>query len=125
MTTTAHPDQPAKFPCKLTTDEALHLFQTNRRRLVVELVDALGPMHIRALSDAIACITDSEYDSVYVSLSQQHLPKLDEYDIVEFDEQDLEVEPGTHFTDCAAFVDDVQSRFRSVADNEQIDRGEE
>ncbi|SFS63597.1 DUF7344 domain-containing protein [Halostagnicola kamekurae] len=124
MTAAARPDQPAKFPRKLTTDKALHLFQPIRRRLVVELVDVLGPMHIRALSDAIACITDSQYDSVYVSLSQQHLPKLDDYDIVEFDEQDLEVAPGPHFADCAAFVDDAQSRFRSEADSEQIDRGE-
>ncbi|MFB1066479.1 hypothetical protein [Natrinema sp. H-ect4] len=99
--------------CELTIDEGLHLFSNKRRRLVVELVDNLGPMEIGALADAIATITDRKRKTVYVPLFQTHLPKLDEHDVIELGERKHHVEPGEHFDASVDFLEDVQKRFEN------------
>lgn len=104
-------DDPEPATCELTIDEALHLFSNKRRRLVVELVDELGPMEIGVLSDAIATITEHKRKSVYVPLYQSHLPKLDENDVIELGERGHHVEPGEHFDASAAFIQDIRGRF--------------
>lgn len=100
-------------PCALTVNQALTLFSNERRRLVVEFVDTLGPMQIRALADAVATVTDCSRDGAYTTLYQSHLPKLDEHNVIDLGDRRHLIEPGEHFDGCAAFVEDVQTKFKS------------
>lgn len=68
------------------------LRNTRRRRVIEQLSGRLEPVSLRELAEQIAAIETGESppprnarDSVYNSLHQTHLPKLDEMDIVEYD----------------------------------------
>lgn len=100
-------------PCALTINEAFHLLENERRRLVLELVDELGPMQLDALADAVAAITARDRKSTYVTLYQAHLPKLDEYDVIDREDRGHRICPGDHFEECLAFLDEAQQRFES------------
>ncbi|WP_435364372.1 DUF7344 domain-containing protein [Haloarchaeobius sp. DYHT-AS-18] len=76
-----------------------HLLSNDRRRCVIEHLKEERPwMTLRQLADHIAEIEADESpapsnlrDSVYVSLHQSHLPKLDDAGIVEYDKDRKEV----------------------------------
>lgn len=69
------------------------ILRNSRRRQVIEqLNDRLEPVTLRELSEQIAAQETGETppprkvrDSVYNSLHQTHLPKLDEMDVIEYD----------------------------------------
>ncbi|MEF8778054.1 MAG: hypothetical protein V5A36_03990 [Natronomonas sp.] len=85
-----------------TLDEGtIHeVLQNDRRRLVIEaLRDENGSAEVRDLAETIAAREagaepppTNKRQSVYVSLHQTHLPKLDSLDIVAYDLDDREVE---------------------------------
>jgi hypothetical protein len=69
------------------------LRNTRRRRVIEQLSRRLEPITLRDLAEKIAAIETGETppprkarDSVYNSLHQTHLPKLDELDVIEYDE---------------------------------------
>jgi uncharacterized protein with GYD domain len=73
--------------------EVHEILRNSRRRQVIEkLNDRLEPVSLRELSEQIAAQETGEVppprkvrDSVYNSLHQTHLPKLDEMDVIEYD----------------------------------------
>ncbi|MEF8822049.1 MAG: hypothetical protein V5A52_07210 [Halovenus sp.] len=77
----------------IETQEVHEILRNSRRRRVIEqLSHRLEPISLRALAEEIAAIETGESppprkarDSVYNSLHQTHLPKLDEMDVVEYD----------------------------------------
>jgi hypothetical protein len=71
------------------------VLSNERRRLVIELLQGCDDgLTVRELSERIAAVESGESPppsalrrSVYVSLQQTHVPKLDRLDVVAFDEE--------------------------------------
>lgn len=80
---------------QLNKDELFEILSSDRRRcLIYFLVRADGEADLRTLARNIAAwemdtneenISDQEQKRVYISLYQSHVPKLEEYGIVEYD----------------------------------------
>lgn len=91
------------------------VLRNDRRRMVIErLGDADEPMTTRQLSEAIAAREAGESppprnvrQSVYISLQQTHLPKLEELDIVEYDENSKEVRPAENASSVGVYMEIV------------------
>lgn len=104
-------------PTGLPRSTAYELLGNERRRHVVEYVATAGRRSI-PMADVVDYVTERENDcydgeeqyesnewkSVYVSLRQAHLPKLDEADVIDFDNPRGEVSPGAHLEDVAAHL---------------------
>jgi len=68
------------------------LRNSRRRQVIKQLSNRLGPVTLRELSERIAAEETGETppprkvrDSVYNSLHQTHLPKLDKMDVIDYD----------------------------------------
>jgi hypothetical protein len=98
-------------------DEAdIHdVLRNDRRRMVIELLgDADGPVTARDLSETIAAREADEdppprnvRQSVYISLQQTHIPKLEELGIVDYDENSKELRPAEHASDVGIYMEVV------------------
>jgi len=91
------------------------VLRNDRRRMVLEqLGEADAPVSTRELSEAIAA-RESGSDppprdvrrSVYISLQQTHLPKLDGLDIVDYDDAAREVRPGDNAAEVGVYMEVV------------------
>jgi len=91
------------------------VLRNDRRRMVLEqLGDAETPVSARELSEAIAA-RESGSDppprdvrrSVYISLQQTHLPKLDDLDVVDYDDATREVRPGDNAAEVGVYMEVV------------------
>jgi hypothetical protein len=81
---------------ELGEDQIYHLLQNERRRNVLRyLHDAEGTVSMRDIAEQVAAwendstvqaITSDERQRVYIPLYQSHLPKLDEEDVIEYDQ---------------------------------------
>lgn len=76
----------------LALSECYHLLQNARRRAVIRYLDGrTGTVDVGTLSDHLVRqeaeepITSQERHRVYVALYQTHLPKLADFDVVEYD----------------------------------------
>lgn len=76
------------------------LLRNQRRRLTIEALQETpeNQMSVRALSEEIAAIETDEHpaprnkrQSVYVSLTQTHLPKLAKFDVVDYDDDTKQI----------------------------------
>lgn len=86
----AEPDEPPE----LSEDEIFHLLQTSRGRDVIRyLLDKKKPVKMGDLADivsakehetAVAQLTSSQRQRVYIPLYQTYLPKLDKKEIIEY-----------------------------------------
>ncbi|WP_277539964.1 DUF7344 domain-containing protein [Haloarcula laminariae] len=96
---------------ELSRDDAFEMLSNRRRRFILHYLqdeDAAATLSDLAEQVAawenetdIASISASERKTVYTSLQQFHLPKMDETGIVEFDQRAGEV----HITDAAQDLD--------------------
>ncbi|WP_224335158.1 DUF7344 domain-containing protein [Haloprofundus halobius] len=101
----------------LAETEIYDVLKNERRQHVVEqLAERAETWSIRELSEHIAAVeTDSDTPprkvrhSVYVSLCQTHVPKLDDLDIVSYDADAKEVAPGRHARRVATYLLDTPS----------------
>ncbi|WP_226043440.1 hypothetical protein [Natrinema sp. DC36] len=109
---------PGPEPIELPMDTTLHLVSNERRRLVIDYVDTLGPMEVGALADAIASVTESKRKSTYIALYQDHLPKLDRRDVIDLGPRGHHVEPGPHFDAFVDLLEDLDQRFDTEGDSE-------
>jgi hypothetical protein len=91
------------------------VLRNDRRRMVLEhLGDAEGAVSARDLSEAIAA-REAGSDppprdvrrSVYISLQQTHLPKLDDLDVVDYDDATREVRPGDNAAEVGVYMEVV------------------
>lgn len=109
------PDRPASTPPPAVLHEVL---VNDRRRAVVDRLDE--GRSLRDLADDVARIETGGEDpdrktrqSVYITLHQCHLPKLDEYGIVEYDADRKRVEPTDGLWAIRSYRDRVaESRTR-------------
>jgi hypothetical protein len=100
------------------------VLRNDRRRMVLEVLgDAVDPVSARELSEVIAA-RESGTDppprdvrrSVYISLQQTHLPKLADLDVVAYDEDTREVEPGPNASAVGVYMEVVPKYGLSFAE---------
>jgi predicted transcriptional regulator len=100
---------------ELSPAEIHDVLRNDRRRLVLErLRDADGTETVSDLAEHIGSIEAEESppprnvrQSVYVSLHQTHLPKLDDLGIVAYDADGKTVELDTHATALDTYLDET------------------
>ena len=83
--------EPSEIHNVLRNDRRRHTLQHLRNTDGVLSVDALAE-HIAGLETGESPPPRNVRKSVYVSLHQTHLPKLDELDIVDYDQREQEIE---------------------------------
>lgn len=102
-------------PQDLETEEIHDVLRNQRRRLVLDILQAEGePVSVRELSERIGAIEAEQNppprnvrQSVYVSLLQTHLPKLDELDIVDYQSEGRTVSVGDGLREVAVYLETV------------------
>jgi hypothetical protein len=102
---------------ELSNDELFRLLSSSRRRYIIYLLyKEGGSMSLNDLATRIAAeendkpvaeVTDSERQRVYISLYQTHLPKLEDADVVEYDEDERVVSPTSEIIDEGFFFTDL------------------
>ncbi|USZ69050.1 hypothetical protein NGM10_04765 [Halorussus salilacus] len=92
-------DQDADRERELEPSEIHNVLRNDRRRRAIEhLRDVDGTLSVDTLAEHIAAVETGESPprdvrkSVYVSLHQTHLPKLNELDIIDYDQREQELE---------------------------------
>lgn len=98
------------------SDEDIHTVLSNpRRREVIDLLRTNGSeMSVREISERIAASESGQApaprkvkQSVYVSLLQTHLPKLDEFRVIEYDSQRKSVRSDEGLSSMTVFLETV------------------
>lgn len=98
------------------SEEDIHeVLQNRRRRLVIDIIqDSDGPITVRELSEEIGAIVSGTdppprktKQSVYVSLLQTHLPKLDELNIVQYESDGKLVSVREGLSDVTVYMETV------------------
>ena len=100
---------------ELDEGEIHEVLRNDRRRLALEaLRDSGGEESVRELSERIAAHETGEEpppkkkrQSVYVSLHQTHLPKLDELEVVEYDPEERDVLLGDRVEEIEVYMEVV------------------
>ena len=92
-------------PPELLKDDMFHLLQNSRRRAVLRYIaEREDPEQfvMRDVAEAVAAweynttvqkLTSDQRQRVYIALYQSHLPKLDEHDVIDYDQNRGVVEP--------------------------------
>ena len=98
----------------LSPDDRFHVLQTSRRRDAMRYLDqASEPVEVRELAEWVAsrehgtdveALDSSQRQRVYISLYQTHLPKLDEYAIVDYDKDRGTVEPTPRLAEFTEYL---------------------
>lgn len=91
------------MPSTLTEPRTLVLLSERRRRILLGVLqESMAPLTIDALAarvrerESVGPSGDGRRD-VLLSLQQRHLPRLDEADVVFYDESEGTIEPGPNF----------------------------
>ena len=105
---------PDRESTELTDDRAYHLLQNERRRNVLRYLDGTdGPIEMRDVAEQVAAwehdttveaLASDERQRVYIPLYQCHLPKLDEEEVVEYDQSRGVVERGALADDLNEYL---------------------
>lgn len=129
---TNRPSEPASSQEELPLDEFCHnevfdvLGNRRRRYILCYLLRQDGPTECRELAEQIAAwetasereqVARSQYQSVYNSLYQTHLPELESVGLVEYDRSENLVSPTNQMEEVKRFINPVVPRF-----NEQLPR---
>ncbi|MFD1589118.1 hypothetical protein ACFR9U_19235 [Halorientalis brevis] len=112
---------------QLSLDDAFDILSNQRRRHVLQhLLSApsesvqLGEMAEYVASSEndkdVSEVTSTERKRVYIGLYQNHLPRMDAVDVIDFDADRKEIRPGAHATDLARYLHDTQQRRRGNGD---------
>lgn len=116
--TYTNPTATAPDDTELTENQVYHLIGNSRRRAVIDIMLAenrtltLSELARRTASETAATDeTDPRtiYKSVYVSLQQNHLPKLDEQGVVDYDPERGTVAPGPRLSLLSSYVNSGQT----------------
>lgn len=107
----------------LAETEIHDVLRNDRRRLVLErLAETREQLSVSGLAEYIAAVESGEQppprnvrQSVYVSLHQTHLPKLDDLGIVDYDSNSKTVERAENADDVAVYMEVVPKNALSWA----------
>jgi hypothetical protein len=106
-------------PETLSRDEVFELLSNHRRRFVLHHLQRNGNADLGDLSEHVAAwendisleaVSSAERKRVYTSLQQFHLPKMDEKQVVEFDDREGTVELASAAKDVDVYLEVVQGR---------------
>ncbi|WP_192918569.1 DUF7344 domain-containing protein [Salinigranum salinum] len=96
-------------------DEIFHLLQNQRRRQVLRrLRDVEDRVAMGDLAEQVAAwehdttveaLTSSERQRVYIALYQRHLPKLDDMDVIDYNQSRGVVEPRPRAASVTSYLD--------------------
>ncbi len=116
--TTTPDDDPSTDPQpELERDDLFHLLQSGRRRAVLSYLLAQGEESyvMRDIAEAIAAwenettveaLSSTQRQRVYIALYQSHLPKLDEYGVIEYEQSRGTVVPTELASLFAPYIED-------------------
>ncbi len=98
---------------ELDEAEIFHILGNDRRRATINgLAESGGSIAVSELAEQIAAQeADTEedaqklYKSVYVSLRQTHLPKLEEQGIIQYDADNQRIMPGAQMNEIQVYTD--------------------
>lgn len=105
-------------PRSIAKDDAYHLLQNYRRRAVLRYLLAhpdRSQFRMRDLAEAIGAwehettrqqLNSTQRQRVYIGLYQSHLPKLDDHDVIEYNQPRGIVEPTPLIAALAPFLED-------------------
>lgn len=96
---TCNPQITVQTQMQLTKNDIFGVLQNDRRRCVLEILRSQGRQSVRSLSDEIARIESQAEEpkenirkSIYVSLLQTHIPKMESLGIVAYSKEQDTVE---------------------------------
>ncbi len=108
----AEPAEPAE---ELSLDIIFEMLRNRRRQLVLEFLRGREePVTIGELAEHIAAIENDitvrqlnaqQRKRVYIGLYQCHLPKMDDVDVIDFNQSRGRIEPGTHIEPLYEYLD--------------------
>ena len=113
---------PTDTAVSLTTDDVFHLLSNSRRRAIILTLLDHGPMTKRELSDRVAAreldidrdvLTSSDKQSIRVSLHQNHLPKLEDSDVITVGHNTISIGPNASELKQHIQTDSLIQRFVS------------
>ena len=96
-------DAPTEAEVELTTDEVFHLLSNSRRRAILLTLMDHGPLPKRELSERVAErehgvdrseLTSDDKQSVRVSLHQNHVPRLEDSDVINVEHNTISLGPN-------------------------------
>ncbi|WP_254820921.1 DUF7344 domain-containing protein [Haloglomus halophilum] len=102
----------------ISKDDAFHILQNSRRRAVLRYLAAHDEEErfvMRDLAEEVAAwehdttvqqLVSDERQRVYIALYQSHLPKLDDHDIIEYNQSRGVVEPTELVDALAPYLDE-------------------
>ena len=123
-------DQPATSNETLDADERFHLLQNERRRLVIRYLreaerDDDGYVQMRDVAEQVAAwendttvaqLSSTVRQRVYIPLYQNHLPKLDDAGVIEYDQSRGTVVPTERVDELAALIEGPTAGEASAGD---------
>lgn len=134
--TTVRPDSAgtdARNNQRLSDDKIFHLLQNERRRAVIRyLRDVDGTVSMRDIAEqvaawehdtSIAALDSDERQRVYIPLYQNHLPKLDEEGVIEYNQSRGTVERTSVADQLETYLVDDFTAPTSVAPSQPSDGG--
>ena len=81
----------------LDSVEVCEQLANERRQAVVGVLQEEEQITLRYLSEVIAELEDKERKGVYIALYQSHIPKMEDYDVVEHDDRRSVIQRGDNF----------------------------
>lgn len=87
----------------LSKDDVFHLLQNSRRRDIVKTLHECEHMHKSELAETVAALENEttvdqlscqERKRVVVSLTQSHLPKMEDYGVIKINHDKIELGPN-------------------------------
>lgn len=101
----------------ITQEDLFELLKNQRRRMVAEyLMRTDEPTSIGTLAEYVAAlendcdeeaVTHRQRKRTYVSLYQGHLPKMDDYGVIDYDKDRGDVESGPEFDQLESMIEDI------------------
>lgn len=102
---------------RIEKNDAFHLLQVSRRRAVLRylLEQDAESFVMRDVAEAVAAwendttvrnLSSDERKRVYIALYQNHLPKLDGMDVIEYDQRRGQIEPRPALQLLAPYLDE-------------------
>ncbi|WP_331233388.1 DUF7344 domain-containing protein [Natronorarus salvus] len=120
----------------LERDDVFHLLQSGRRRAVLSylLTHEEETYVMRDIAEAIAAwenettveaLSSSQRQRVYIALYQSHLPKLDEYGVIEYEQSRGTVVPTELASLFGPYIEDEFRGETAVTGSDGSDPGED
>lgn len=91
------------MPREFTESDVFVLLAKQRRRLLLRVLkETSAPLHVDELVHSIAeqeygSPSDEDRRAVYLSLYHNHLPRLEDAEVIEYNIDDGAIAPGLHF----------------------------